>query len=152
MALSFTPYLSFRGQTREAMAWYQSIFGGELNVMTFADAGMTEGVSDPGQVMHSQLTGPVPLMGSDTPESMPFSEGSRITLCFSGDAGGLDTGRGYYARLGEGGSDILPLDLAPWGDYYGSLTDRYGIGWMFDISGPEVPSDARSLNSGSQTA
>ena len=146
MSVSFTPYLSFRGQAREAMGFYQSIFGGELSVMTFAEGGMTDGI-DPNQVMHSQLTGAVELMGADTPDSMPFSEGSRITLCFSGDAAGLDTCRDYYAKLGDGGSSALPLDLAPWGDYYGQLTDKYGITWMFDFSAPEVPSDASSLGS-----
>lgn len=146
MSVNFTPYLSFRGQARDAMAYYQSIFGGELAVTTFGDAGMTEGVA-PEQVMHSQLEGPVNLMGSDVPESMPFSEGSRITLCFSGDAGGLDTCREYYSRLSEGGAIGQPLDLAPWGDYFGQLTDKYAVTWMFDFTGPEVPNDASSLGS-----
>jgi len=150
MSVSFTPYISFRGQAREAMTFYQSIFGGELNVTTFADGGMTEGVV-PDQVMHSQLTGDVELMASDTPESMPFSEGSRITLCFSGDAAGLDTCRDYYAKLSEGGAVGQPLDLAPWGDYFGELTDKYGVTWMFDFNAPEVPTDASSLGSHTQS-
>ena len=146
MSVNFTPYLSFRGQARDAMTFYQSVFGGELSSMTFAEGGMTEGVV-PDQLMHSQLEGAVSLMASDVPESMPFSEGSRITLCFSGDAAGLDTCREYYAKLGEGGSVGQALDLAPWGDYYGQLTDKYGVSWMFDFSAPEVPSDASSLGS-----
>lgn len=146
MSVSFTPYLSFRGQTREAMTFYQSVFGGELSLMTFAEGGMTDG-ADPNQIMHAQLAGPVDLMGADTPESMPYSEGSRISLCFSGDAVGLDTCRDYYAKLSDGGSNVLPLDLAPWGDYYGQLTDRFGIAWMFDFSAPQVPNDASSLGS-----
>ncbi|GAA4159308.1 VOC family protein [Gryllotalpicola daejeonensis] len=150
MSVSFTPYLQFRGQAKEAMTFYQSVFGGELSVMTFGDSGMTEGV-DPSQVMHSQLDGPVNLMGSDVPESMPLSSGSSISLCFSGDAEGLDTGRSYYEKLGEGGSNVMPLDLAPWGDYYGSVTDKYGFSWMFDFSSPEVPSDASSLGSHEQS-
>ncbi|AYG02718.1 VOC family protein [Gryllotalpicola protaetiae] len=149
MSVSFTPYLSFRGQAREAMNFYQSVFGGELTVTTFADGGMTDGV-DPNQIMHSQLDGAVSLMGSDTPDSMPYTDGSRITLAFSGDSAGLDSCRDYYAKLGDGGSNVLPLDLAPWGDYYGQLTDKYGITWMFDFSAPEVPDDASSLRAHSQ--
>ena len=146
MSVSFTPYLAFRGQAREAMTFYQSIFGGELTVTTFAEGGMTDGTV-PDQVMHSQLDGPIALMGSDVPEAMAFSDGSRITLAFSGDASGLDSGRDYWAKLAEGGQVDMPLDLAPWGDYYGSLTDKYGITWMFDFSAPEVPSDASALHS-----
>lgn len=146
MSVSFTPYLSFRGQARDAMNFYQSIFGGELSILTFAEGGMTDGV-DPNQVMHSQLTGSVNLMGADVPDSMPLTDGSRVSLCFSGDAAGLDSCRDYYAKLGDGGSDVLPLDMAPWGDYYGQLTDRFGITWMFDFAAPEVPNDASSLGS-----
>ncbi|GAA4180405.1 VOC family protein [Gryllotalpicola koreensis] len=146
MSASFTPYLSFRGQAREAMNFYQSVFGGELSLMTFAEGGMTDG-ADPNQIMHASLDGPVSIMGSDVPESMPFSQGSRVSLCFSGDAAELDTGRRYYASLSEGGADVLPFDLAPWGDYYGQLTDRFGISWMFDFGAPEVPSDPSSLGS-----
>jgi PhnB protein len=100
--------------------------------------------------MHAQLEGAVGLMGSDVPASMPYSEGSRISLCFSGDASGLDTCRDYYAKLSTGGAIGQPLDLAPWGDYYGQLTDQYGVTWMFDFSSPEVPSDASSLGSTSR--
>jgi PhnB protein len=146
MSVSFIPYLQFRGRAREAMTFYQSVFGGELSVMTFGESGMTDGV-DPDQVMHSQLNGAVNLMGSDVPESMPLTQGSSVSLSFSGDAAGLDTGRDYYAKLSEGAADVLPLDLAPWGDYYGQLTDRYGFTWMFDFGAPEVPSDASTLGS-----
>ena len=148
MSVSFTPYLSFKGQAREAMSFYQSIFGGELNVTTFAEANMgsEQGVV-PEQVMHSQLDGPVPLMGSDVPERIPFTQGSTISMCFSGDSAGLDTGREYWSKLGAGGEVGMNLDLAPWGDYYGNLTDKYGVNWMFDFAAPEVPSDASALHS-----
>lgn len=151
MSVSFTPYLQFRSQAREAMTFYQSIFGGDLSVMTFAEGGMTDGV-DPGLVMHAQLSGDVNLMGSDVPETMPLSSGSSISLCFAGDAVGLDTGRSYFEKLSAGGTNIMPLDLAPWGDYYGSVTDRFGVSWMFDFAAPEVPSDASSLGSHQHTA
>ncbi|MCL2515912.1 MAG: VOC family protein [Microbacteriaceae bacterium] len=132
MAISFTPYLQFRGHAREAMTFYQSVFGGELNVLTFEQGGMTEGV-DPQQVMHSQLDGPVGLMGSDVPEAMALAAGSRISLCFSGSSADLDTAKGYYAKLVEGGEPGMPLEQAPWGDYFGDLTDRFGIAWMFNF-------------------
>jgi PhnB protein len=151
MSVSFTPYLSFRGQAREAMTFYQSIFGGELNVMTFADSGMTEGVV-PDQVMHSQIDGPVNLMASDTPEAMPYSDGARVSLSLSGEAADLDTCRDYFAKLSEGGMVSQQLDMAPWGDYFGMLTDKYGFNWMFNFSAPEVPNDASSLGSSSQPA
>jgi len=132
MAINFTPYLQFRGQAREAMSFYQSVFGGALNVLTFEQGGMTDGV-DPQQVMHSQLDGPVALMGSDVPESMQIASGSRISLCFSGGSADIDVAREYYAKLVEGGEAGMPLEQAPWGDYFGDLTDKYGFAWMFNF-------------------
>jgi PhnB protein len=29
----------------------------------------------------------------------------------------------------------MPLDKAPWGDIFGMLTDKFGIGWMVNIEG-----------------
>jgi PhnB protein len=129
------PYLNFRGQAREAMTFYQSVLGGQLDVMTFADqGGMGVPDSESGQVMHSSLgvSDSVQLMGSDVPSHMEgdFTNG-RISL--SGDD--VDTLRGWFEGLSEGGTVNVPLEKAPWGDWFGDLTDKYGVGWMVNISG-----------------
>ena len=36
MPTRLNPYLSFRDNAREAMTYYQSVFGGELTISTFA--------------------------------------------------------------------------------------------------------------------
>lgn len=148
---SFTPYLSFRGQAREAMSFYQSIFGGELTIMTFGESGVIDGV-DPNEIMHSQLDGEVSLMGADVPASMSLDDGSRISLCFSGDTSSLEESRGHWERLAESGSISAPLDLAPWGDYYGELTDRFGIRWMFDFGTASQEQSSQSQSSQEQSS
>ena len=45
--------------------------------------------------------------------------------------------RGFFERLADGGAVTVPLEKAPWGDHFGMLTDRFGIGWMVNISGGE---------------
>ncbi|WP_022883134.1 VOC family protein [Gryllotalpicola ginsengisoli] len=150
MSVNFTPSLSFRGNAREAMEYYQSVFGGELRVITYGDAGLTEHDAQPDQVMHAMLTGPVSLMAADVPESMEFTPGSSIALSIWGDSADEAVFRDYFAKLSDGGSDLLPLNLAPWGDFYGQVTDRYGFTWMIDFSAPEVPADASSLLEGQQ--
>ncbi len=65
MSVSLVPYLNFpSGKTREAMTYYQDVFGGELSVNTFAEFGM-EGMPPDG-VMHAQLiTDQFTVMASD---------------------------------------------------------------------------------------
>ena len=59
MTTQLNPYLGFRGQAREAMTFYQSVLGGQLEVMTFADqGGMGVPDSEADQVMHSALSVP----------------------------------------------------------------------------------------------
>ncbi len=134
MAL-LNPYIGFRGTAEEAMNFYQSVFGGELSLTRFGEFEMP-GISpdDADLIMHAQLTTSAgfTLMGADAPASVPADEGSRIDISISGtDAEGL---RAYWDGLTEGGNVTLPLEMAPWGDWFGQVTDRFGVSWMVSIS------------------
>ena len=131
------PYLSFRGNAREAMDFYKSVFGGELVVNTFGEYQMPGiGEDEADKIMHGQLTTPAgfTLMGADTPEGMPYDDSSGgITISVSGtDETEL---HGYWDGLADGGEITMPLEKAPWGDSFGQLNDRYGTPWMFNIGG-----------------
>lgn len=141
MAL-LNPYIAFRGTAREALEFYQSVFGGELNISTFGSfemPGLTEDQAD--NVMHGQLTtaSGFTLMGADTPPGMPYQEGSAITISLSGAE--EDELRGYWAGLAEGGEVTMPLEQAPWGDTFGQLTDKFGVAWMVNIAGQGAPAE-----------
>lgn len=135
MAL-LNPYLGFRGNAREALEFYRSVFGGELTISTFGEyqmPGTDEDQTD--KVMHGQLTtaSGFTLMASDAPPGMEVDEGSSITISLSGSES--DELRGYWDGLAEGGNVTLPLEQAPWGDYFGQLTDKFGTAWMVNITG-----------------
>ena|SRR5215210_9279593 len=135
MPTRLNPYLNFRDNAREAMEFYKSVFGGDLNVSTFADFNASEDPSESDKVMHSQLEAPdgMLLMAADTPNSMEFREGSNGRISLSGeDESEL---RGYYDKLSADGMVIMPLDKAPWGDFFGMCTDRFGVTWLVNISG-----------------
>ncbi len=128
------PYLNFSDNARQAMDFYKSVFGGDLRVTTFGEGGMAENPADANKVMHSQLETPngFTLMGSDTPPGMgPPRANGTISLSGDNDA----ELRGYWEKLGDGASTVLPLSVAPWGDSFGMLTDRFGVGWMVNITG-----------------
>ncbi|KAA1420184.1 VOC family protein [Nocardioides humilatus] len=136
MAALLNPYLSFKDTCRAAMEFYQDVFGGDLVVNTFGEYGASDA---PGAdlVMHSMLTTPAgfALMASDTPEGMEFVEGSQITISVSGDGDDSDAIRDYWGRLCAGGTVTMPLEKQIWGDEFGMVTDRFGIGWLVNIGG-----------------
>lgn len=132
MTTRLNPYLSFTDNAREAMEFYASVLGGELNVMAFADMGGM-GMPEDRQhlVMHADLTvnDAVTLMGADMSD-YAHANGS-VSMSGDDDA----TLRGWFAGLSEGGEVKNPLTAAPWGDVFGQVTDKYGVAWMFNIAG-----------------
>jgi PhnB protein len=139
MSAVLSPYLSFAGNARQAMEFYESVFGGELLLTTFGQFGMDMPGVDPDQIMHGQLNAAkgFVLMGSDTPPDMQQPGGASITVCLSGTD--IEDLRGYFEALGEGAEVSMPLQKQVWGDYYGQLTDRFGIPWMANISAEQTP-------------
>jgi PhnB protein len=137
MASKLNPYLQFRDNARDAMTFYQEVFGGELNINTFGDFGgadETHGAAAEG-VMHAQLESPngFTLMASDIPPGMDTGgDAGNATISLSGDDD-ADL-RGYFDKLADGGQVTMPLEKQMWGDEFGMLTDKFGVDWMVNIS------------------
>ena len=67
MPTTLNPYLSFRDNAREAMNFYQAVFGGELTLSTFGEFQASDDPAESEKIMHGMLTttqGMV-LMGAD---------------------------------------------------------------------------------------
>ena len=138
MQSRLNPYLSFKDTAREAMEFYKSVFGGKLTISTFKDFGASKDPSQDNLVMHSALEGDngIMFMGSDTPPGMPYRPGASISMALGGDnAAELS---GYFEKLSVGGKIGMPLAKAPWGDTFGSFTDKFGIEWLVNIAGPKT--------------
>lgn len=135
MTVTLNPYLNFEKDARAALEFYHSVFGGTLNVSTFADFGQAENPDDADKVMHGQLDGEngITLMAADTPSHMDYQPAAGFSVSLSGDDDA--TLRGYYDKLVDGGTVVEPLEVAPWGDAFGMLVDRFGISWLVNISG-----------------
>ena len=133
MGTVLNPYLNFRGNAREAMEFYQGVFGGVLRMMTFKEYNASEDPSEDDQIMHAQLEADgLIFMAADTPKRMEYSEGSNFSMSLSGeDEAQL---RGYFDKLADGGMVMMPLEKAMWGDTFGMLTDRFGIRWLVNVN------------------
>lgn len=137
MSIRLNPYLSFRDSTREAMTFYQSVFGGELTLSTFAEFQVSQDPAEQEKIMHSMLTteAGLVLMAADVPNSMEVPESS-ASVSLSGDHADDEPLRRYWDRLSGSGSVIEPLSVAPWGDAFGMCADKFGVRWMVNIAGP----------------
>jgi PhnB protein len=129
MTSNFTPYLSFK-DTRGALNFYQSVFGGEVTINTFGDYNVPDAPSD--GVMHGQLTvdGKPLIMASEAWDGQYDIKGFSISL--SGN--NSEELRGFYEKLSKGGTISQPLVKSDWGSEFGIVIDQFGVSWMFDIS------------------
>lgn len=137
MTTRLNPYLGFRDNAREAMGFYQSVFGGELTTSTFGEFQASEDPAEQDKVMHAMLETEhgLVLMGADTPDSMELSPTSSISVSLSGEAEDEEEMTGYWERLSDGGTVVAPLEKAPWGDTFGMCVDRFGTMWLVNIAG-----------------
>jgi PhnB protein len=132
MTSRLNPYISFNGNAREAMEFYESVFGGTLTLNTFGEYGPPD-APEADKIMHGMLETDhgFTLMGADTPPGMPPKSGDNITVSLSGDD--VEELRGYWSELSDGGTVTVPLEKQMWGDEFGQCIDRYGVSWMVDI-------------------
>ena len=140
---SVSVYLNFRDSCEAAFHFYREVFGGEFNgpIHHMGEAppmpgGPALAAADADLVMHVELPilGGHVLMGTDAPESMGFklTQGNNVHLNLEPDTR-AETER-LFAALGQGGQVQMPLQEMFWGGYFGSLTDRFGICWMFNCA------------------
>jgi PhnB protein len=135
MTSQLNPYLSFKDSTKAAMEFYQTVFGGTLELHTFKEFHSSSDSSEDDLIMHAMLTADngIKFMAADTPKQMEYKPGANISMSLSGD--NTEELTEYFNKLAEGGSIFMKLEKAMWGDIFGMLTDKFGINWMVNING-----------------
>lgn len=138
MSTRLNPYLSFKDNAREAMQFYQSVFGGELTINYFKEYKVSNDPSEDDKVMHAELAGDngIQFMAADTPNGQTYNPGTNIAMALFGE--NEAELRAYFNKLSAGGTINQPLEKAPWGDSFGMLSDKFGIDWMVNIAGPKA--------------
>jgi PhnB protein len=139
---TINPYLNFDGNTEQAFQFYQSVFGGELQVVRFKDFKQMEGMpplsdSDKEKVGHAALAlGPDRmLMGTDALESLgqKLTAGNNFSIAI--EAASADEAEALFGKLSAGGTVGMPLMQTEWAEKYGMCTDKFGIQWMVNYTG-----------------
>ena len=128
--MSFSPYLFFVGTCREAMNTYQSIFGGQLDLVTAADMPDAPPEVPADAIMHAALTleNGAMLMASDDPTATEPGpkEGMRVSYA----AADADDAARVFEALSKDGETQMPLGPTSWSPAFGMCTDRFGTPWM----------------------
>jgi PhnB protein len=137
MSVTTTTHLNFRGQAKEALEFYQSVFGGHVVTVTHAQA---YGTTDPkeadlvswGQV---QSEDGFHVMAYDVPVARAYQPGIEPVFV---SVRGQDPEeiRRYWDGLCEAGTVKAELGPAGWALLYGMVTDHFGVTWVLDVLAP----------------
>ena len=131
------PYLFFGGRCEEALEFYRTAVGAEIQMMMrFKESPepMPPGSIPPGfeeKIMHASFRiGASRLMASDGNEAGAKFDGFSLSIAMSSEA---EADR-VFAALSEGGKVGMPLSQTFWSPRFGMLTDRFGVGWMVSVA------------------
>lgn len=124
-------YLTFNGNCREAMNFYQSCLEGKLSIQTVRQSPMADRMPKKMQdcILHATLTnGAIILMGSDMVSDKGLVRGNAVSLMLNCNT--EKQIRTWYDKLSRGGEQTHPVELTFWGALFGGLTDRFGNPWL----------------------
>ncbi len=137
---SINPYLNFPGNTEEAFNFYKIIFGGDFigDIFRFKDTPEAEKMSgeDKEKIMHIALKMGKSnmIMATDALESMGFNVSFGNNFYISIDADSISEADQLFEGLADGGKILVKIGHQFWGDYFGSLQDKFGVRWMINFS------------------
>lgn len=127
-------YLTFNGNCREAMNFYASCLGGELNMQTIGESPLSGKM--PAQmkdcILHATLTnGSMVLMGSDMVGEKGLQKGNHVSMAIN--CCSEEEIKNLYEKLSAGGQKEHALEETFWGATFGDLTDKYGKHWLLNF-------------------
>jgi PhnB protein len=134
LSVTTTTHLNFRGDAHAALAFYQSVFGGHLAVVTYKDAGNVREESEADQVMWGQVLAEngFHVMAYDVPSRMGYDRGENsFFVSLRGET--VEESTGYWEKLSDGATVVVPMGPAGWAPAYGMLRDRFGVVWVVDV-------------------
>ena len=132
--MQLSPYLFFTATSEQALDFYARCGIGRIvgtETLRYGENGMpVRSEAMRGKIMHAKFEGPdVLFFASDNDDAEPMRGFALILMMDDREV----TER-LFGRLAEGGQITTPFGIQPWGDFYGKLTDRFGVQWMLNCS------------------
>ena len=137
MTISTTTHLNFSGNARAALEFYQSVFGGEITLVSYADAQSVQDPAEANQIMWGQVNGGngFHVMAYDVPSRMPWNQGQNAFFVSVRSASAEEIANCWKA-LSEGSTIVQELAPSGWAPLYGMLKDQFGVVWVLDVESP----------------
>ena len=148
MAITTTTHLNFRGDARQALEFYQSVFGGHLTVVTYGDFGMPGDQPDAAKVVFGQVTAGsgFRIAAYDAPAQSPAAAapvattrengltltGERVFVAVGGDT--ADEVSGLWDKLSAGAEIVEKFGPSQFSPGFGMLTDQFGVTWILQVN------------------
>ncbi|WP_439658744.1 VOC family protein [Lentzea sp. HUAS TT2] len=149
MSLNAVTHLNFRGQAREALEFYRSVFGGQITIATYADFGMPAEVPGAKNVVFGEVVAEngFRVMAYDVPGTdEPVAAGEPTTRRVNGTTvteepfflsvrgESVDEVAPIWDGLADGATVIEEFGPAQWAPAFGMLADRFGVTWIVDVA------------------
>lgn len=135
--ITINPYLNFNGNCLEAFEFYKSVFGGDFPYVSHYKDMPADNENPLPEALHNMIlhmslpiSKETVLMGADTNELWGQKAGFDGNVELMINAETRAEADAIWAKLGVGGTVTMPLEVAFWGDYFGGLTDKFGVRWM----------------------
>ncbi|MBO9675200.1 MAG: VOC family protein [Sphingobacteriaceae bacterium] len=130
---SINSYLTFNGNCREAMTFYQECLGGELTLETIGESARAEKIPNiiRRSIVHAVLAkDEMVIMGTDMVEERGLVKGNAVSMMLNCNS--EEEAKIFYHKLSEGGRASHPLQENFGGVLFGDLTDRFGNNWLIN--------------------
>lgn len=127
-------YLTFNGNCREAMQFYQQCLGGDLQVQTLHDTELSHRMPDTIKdfVLQAVLTmNSFTLVATDMVQDEGLVKGNNVSLLLTFN--NKREIKNCYQKLSEGGEQTHPLHHTYYGGLAGNLRDKYGNCWLLTL-------------------
>jgi PhnB protein len=139
MSVITTLHINIRGQAKEALEFYHSVFGGDLVLVPYGETESGQGPDQADQIVWGQVMAPsgFHVMAYDIQDSLPYAAGENpfYLSLRSTDAAELEQ-LGAALAASEGVTVHVPFGPSMFSPYYGKLTDRFGVTWIIDVIVP----------------
>lgn len=136
MSLTGCISIQFPGNAAEAFTFYETVFGGNLQISRYQDfSPMDMPETPPGEaVAHADLSAEgLRIVGGDAVGGTVDPSAGPYSIMLVPDS--LEDGEALMGKLSAGGQVVLPLEAAPWGDHYGQARDQFGVLWEINVPG-----------------
>ena len=131
--MQVNPYLTFNGNCREAMCFYQECLGGDLLFQTIGESPLSGELPEQVKnlILHATLIkGKLIIMASDVVGEDGLLQGNTVVLLLHCNS--EKEIKNCYKKLSRGGVQHCPVETNFYGALHGNLTDKYGYNWMLN--------------------